>query len=265
MMVAAEIDKHGEIDSVFDITPDWFSMDPDPHGNPDFSDDPDQSNYMRYTVINAPTAYRALLSLTVILAYLRSFVILIPFRRYGKLILMVFRMVEDVKNFSVLFLLIALAFAVSFMSLFQNDPDHFFSLGDSLEYVVFAVLGQFDVGTRHTEFSMNELLESSSQLLRVYGRSLFFVLQTLIVILLVNLLVAMMSNTYDAIEEQNEEEWLVAQSGLLNDFALKIRSVGDLPLFNLIGCVQLHGNMPYHAPPVASCIHTASASSSLSC
>ena len=82
---------------------------------------------------------------------------------------------------------------------------------------------------------MSEAFEASSYTIQVFASLLFGALQILLVILLVNLLVAMMSNTYDGIETENENEWLVAQSGLLNDFALKIRGVSDLPLFNIVG------------------------------
>ena len=96
---------------------------------------------------------------------------------------------------------------------------------DSFDFVIFSTFGEFGITSRHTDFSMSEAFEASSYTIQVFASLLFGALQILLVILLVNLLVAMMSNTYDGIETENENEWLVAQSGLLNDFALKIRCV----------------------------------------
>ena len=106
---------------------------------------------------------------------------------------------------------------------------------DSFDFVIFSTFGEFGITSRHSDFSMSEAFEASSYTIQVFASLLFGALQILLVILLVNLLVAMMSNTYDGIETENENEWLVAQSGLLNDFALKIRGVSDLPLFNIFG------------------------------
>jgi hypothetical protein len=187
----------------------------------------------RFFSMSYPILYRLLLTFIVIMAFLRSFVILLPIRRYGKLILMVFRMIYDIGNFLVIYCLVAMTFAVAFMALYQQDADHFWSLSDALEYVVYASFGEFGVATRWSDVSMGELMSSSSTTVQFCGKTLFVVLQMFLVVLLVNLLVAMMSNTYDSIEVENEREWLVAQSGLLDDFALKIRSLGDLPLFNV--------------------------------
>ena len=66
------------------------------------------------------------------------------------------------------------------------------------------------------------------------GLLIYTVYQLLTVILLVNLLIAMMGNTYDTVKEEATQQYLVYQSKLLEEYSNKITSVAEIPPFNIV-------------------------------
>ena len=57
---------------------------------------------------------------------------------------------------------------------------------------------------------------------------MFALYQLMLVILLVNLLIAMMSHTYDDVQDAALNEWLVERARLLLDYTDKIHNVAEV-------------------------------------
>ena len=65
------------------------------------------------------------------------------------------------------------------------------------------------------------------------GVLLFILFQTLTSIMLINLLIAMMSSTYEYVKDESLQQWLVQKAVLLQDYSIGIKSLKNLPPFNL--------------------------------
>ena len=61
-----------------------------------------------------------------------------------------------------------------------------------------------------------------------FGMLMFALYQLMLVILLVNLLIAMMSHTYDDVQDAALNEWLVERARLLLDYTDKIHNVAEV-------------------------------------
>ncbi|CAF4402793.1 unnamed protein product [Rotaria socialis] len=156
------------------------------------------------------------------------------------------RMVHDILKFSVLILLVAFAFACGLNQLFwyyakmkkaecEQDPGlddycskdifkHFSNLFESLQTLFWGTFGLIDLQTfqiykKHT-FTM------------FIGLTMYGVYSSIMIIVLLNMLIAMMSNSYQYIANSTDTEWKFARAKLWTSY---FEDGGTLPPpFNII-------------------------------
>ena len=111
-------------------------------------------------------------------------------RNVGVLILMIIKMVDDMKVWIMLSIVFMAAFTVTFAAITHDGVD----IADTLTAPAWAMYGEFDL----------EFTKLSSGVL---GQMVLWVYVMVSNILLVNLLIAMMSDTYQEVKEQADLEW----------------------------------------------------------
>jgi len=135
-----------------------------------------------------------LLAMASIAGWSYLFFFLLAFRLTGPMVVMIYQMLlNDVLRFCVIYLVFLAGFAQAFFVLFERSG--FGGYVESVQTCFVAMLGDFDVEA----FSNTPYVAVSVGLLVVYV--------VVITILLLNLLIAMMGDTYEKINEAAEMQW----------------------------------------------------------
>ena len=108
--------------------------------------------------------------------------------------------------------IIQIGFAITFLSQFSNKDDYQ-TLGQSMLTLYSAMLGNF-------EFDF----PSDSDFLSIAGKIALVLYSVITAIVLLNLLIAQMSNTYKRIEDASLQEWLFAKSSTVMRFLTVVES-----------------------------------------
>jgi len=143
------------------------------------------------------------ISVCVVIAFFRFLHFLIPWEYIGVLVITVFKMMDAIVRFVILFIFIALGFAAAFHSLYDNDPTYS-NFGDSALTTSIGIFSGYAV-------------PDYTNLLFMPGVAAGYTFQIgciiIGVVLLLNFLIAMMSTIYDAIRENSKEEyrWLMTR------------------------------------------------------
>lgn len=144
---------------------------------------------------------RNVLGLSAIPLYVRLLELLVLSRRFGPLMLIIQNVLSEVFYFLFLALLMIVAFAQT-VTLMFNDPgrelEFFRNVGHSSGTLFIAMLGIMDEG------QINEMREKY-----VWTGPFVMILYLLITsVILLNLLIAILSNIYKKIDEKSNEEWM---------------------------------------------------------
>jgi len=141
----------------------------------------------------------------------------------GPLILAVIKTMSDIGLFLLLYVYILLIFAAAFVAL-NHDSEHFDTYSK-------AILTLFYAGLGDSQDPMNDSIERQELL----TTCLFLVYVILSSIILVNLLIAIMTSTWAAIEETQSAQYQLLKVRVINEY-LHMSSTEQLPPpFNLIG------------------------------
>jgi len=144
-------------------------------------------------VLNMP-AQHAVLALASIAGWTYVLFFLMAFRLTGPFVVMIYQMLfNDVLRFCVIYLVFLLGFSQAFFILFDNNG--FGGFLKSVKSCFFGMLGDFEV----EEYADTTFHTVSVSLLIVYV--------VVVTILLLNLLVAMMGDTYGNIIEDADKQW----------------------------------------------------------
>ncbi|XP_022106151.1 uncharacterized protein LOC110987534 isoform X2 [Acanthaster planci] len=190
----------------------------------------------------------ALFAVTVVLAFLRLMNLLLIIDSVGPLRISLGAMRQDIVKFCVLFVVIWLAFAIG---LYTN----YYSAGQSVLRECFEGGGTADDCSFLTGFEtfldaisslywslfgMIELdvlmLSSKHSVAEVVGTFMFVMYHIMVVLVMLNALIGMLSNTYNITEENADTEWKFHRTAV---WASYLRPVGTLPPpFNLIPSVK---------------------------
>ncbi|ESO92828.1 hypothetical protein LOTGIDRAFT_216486 [Lottia gigantea] len=121
------------------------------------------------------------------------------FRTVGPFVVMIYKMIKgDLLRFVIIYVIFLIGFSQAMFIVFrevENSP--FNSIGESIVAMFVMSVGQF------ADF-YDSLIESKHMIM---GRIIFMVYMVLVTLLLVNMLIAMMGNTYQLIAS-TEKEWL---------------------------------------------------------
>eukprot|EP01050_Picozoa_sp_SAG11_P010741 SAG11_NODE_1095_length_5887_cov_1.491189_2_plen_876_part_00 len=166
-----------------------------------------------------------LLSGLVLFCFLRAYIVIISHQTTGVLIIALFKMVDDVAVYVIIQLVGIFAFAFAFLALYPSSaglPWH--TARGSLHATLMAIFGEYDMA----DYESGSMFQSNS------GALLFVAFQTATTIMLINLLIAMMSHTYDNVQDQALNQWLVEKAQIMQDYTVGIHNPVDLPPLNLV-------------------------------
>ena len=152
-----------------------------------------------WTGVELATADNALLAFVNILVWCRVLQHFSTSREIGVLIIMIIEMASDMRIWMLLSVIFTLAFMVTFAALGEADAEAGTTM-KALEIPIWAMFGDFD-----DEWTVQHTGMSGIVMLWVY------VLVSNV--LLVNLLIAMMSDTYQEVKENADVEWKFAKCG----------------------------------------------------
>jgi hypothetical protein len=164
---------------------------------------------MRTSLIEVDQIFiRNIMGLSSIPLYVRLLELLVLSRRFGPLMLIVQNVLSEVFYFLILALLMIVAFAQTVTLMFNDPPSETYPEGRELPFfnsvshsagtLFIAMLGIMDEG------QINEMREKY-----IWTGPLVMILYLLITsVILLNLLIAILSNIYKKIDEKSNEEWM---------------------------------------------------------
>ena len=150
----------------------------------------------RLTQLSETPESAAIMSVTIILMFLKALYFLRPFKSTGPLIRMIFCILYSIKELMIILILIIFGFSQAFYLLsYDNDQLDFSSPTDAIINAFLYMMGQSQ---------LSQMQGSSSPKLAQFILCLFIFVSA---ILLLNLLIALMNNSYTAIQEMQIAEW----------------------------------------------------------
>jgi hypothetical protein len=164
---------------------------------------------------------RYVFGVNIILLVVR-FIDLCSFNRHlGPLWITLQSMVQDILLFSFMAAALIVAFSGCLQVVFWRSPDVFFYPSDTVEFVLMTFFGEYDT---------EELYDAEP----VWGRIIMISLLVLGTIVQLNLLIAMLTSTYEDKKDHSAAEWRLVRSRIVVEFSDAVRSVMELPLLNVV-------------------------------
>lgn len=157
-----------------------------------------------------------------ILLLVLRFLDLCSFNRHlGPLWITLQSMVQDILLFSFIAAALIVAFSGCLQVVFWRQPDVFFYPGDTVEFVLMTFFGEYDT-------------ESLYNAEPIWGRVIMITLLVLGTIVQLNLLIAMLTSTYEDKKDHSAAEWRLVRARIVVEFSDAVRSVMELPLLNVV-------------------------------
>ncbi|XP_072175598.1 short transient receptor potential channel 7-like [Diadema setosum] len=155
----------------------------------------------------------ALFAMANVLSFSRLSFILPVSEFLGPLQISLGRMMTDISRFAAVFGVVFLAFFCAMCNLYWYYPDNssFGTLGNSFRTLVWALFGMGD--TSDTECPEDQP-NCGHVLTQVFGNILYAIYQAVMVIVMLNMLIAMMSTSFDEINNDEDVEWKFARAKL---------------------------------------------------
>jgi len=171
------------------------------------------------------------LSVSLICGWIYSFHFTRGFKGFHHFVIMLQHMLfRDVSKFALIYSFILMAFAFAFYALIQAIPVMQMNAWDTLFTVFNWMIGMADFETDPT--SINELAKSEPMIRVVY--CIYIIMSTIV---LLNLLIAMMSDSYSEVKEKSSVTWKVGS------LKLAIETERLFPfLSNGFGCLKQYGS-----------------------
>ena len=161
-------------------------------------------------------APRSLYAFMVVLAYLRVLQYLRYFQSVGVLTIVIGHMMNDVAFFSIILLFVSFGFGFAFMALSPNAASEispYLLFGNAPMWTPF--WGIF--GSYNKDFHTDEV-SSEGDPVSVVGPTLLWIYLFITTIILVNLLIAQMSDTYAKVTEKGTLVWQYERAHLIDEF-----------------------------------------------
>ena len=140
----------------------------------------------------------------------------------GPLLITLGRMLSDIGLFAIIACALIFAFTGAFQSVYQHQVGSFKKFGQTVKFCVMMFFGDW-----------GEVEELVYQPEPVVGPLLFITLLVLGTVVQLNLLIAMLTSTYEETKANAAKEWRLSRSLIVLEFTDQVRSVGDLPLLNI--------------------------------
>ena len=114
------------------------------------------------------------------------------------------RMIADVRNYAIVLLIFLFGFSHSMTILFRHEEvNHSFSTAGGSFVNLFFFIFNLDAGI---------VLDEENAVRRSVGILLLGLYETLVVIIFLNLIIAVMTNTYESVMENSKAEWLLQRA-----------------------------------------------------
>ncbi|XP_072046465.1 short transient receptor potential channel 5-like [Amphiura filiformis] len=187
----------------------------------------------------------ALIGVATVLSFLALLRDIVAVAFVGPLIASFGGMISDIVRFFIVFIFVWISFALGMTQLYtthdiikmancdetQDACKHsaFTTLFRSLSVLFWSLFSPMDEETMHmdTEFKMTFTV----------GEILYAVYMVVVVVVMLNALIAMMSNTYTRVEENSEVEWKLARTNLMADYMTTSATLP--PPFNLLPTLRM--------------------------
>eukprot|EP01049_Picozoa_sp_SAG25_P019068 SAG25_NODE_5806_length_619_cov_1.392308_1_plen_206_part_11 len=170
-------------------------------------------------------AGHVVISLLCIVVWLRLLGLMLVHSALGPLIQMVVKMQNDLMKFLVLCVVFVLGFGVSISALlFGDQRSSINSLGSAVHATSQGLLGTQDMEQVTTQWE---------------AEAVYTVYLVMSQVLLLNLLIAMFSSTYERVKEHETDEWRLARAQIILEYSNEVRGVLELPVLNLLGVLLL--------------------------
>ncbi|XP_038045003.1 short transient receptor potential channel 5-like isoform X2 [Patiria miniata] len=234
-------------DSFEDFDPQVFHQEGGPPDRASIRDDVILGNYeneSRYDwhVFDPLLVAESAFALANVLTYLHLVHSLVILESLGPLLISYKSMVADVTKVAVIFIFLVISFSLGLTQLYRtferldlqtcmsiNDksecPDMpFLSFSTSMESLLWSLFNLID--------QSNLAVDEDLYLTEYVGKLMYLTFMVVAVLVLLNALIAMMSNTYTRVEDNSEVEWKFARAKLMAEYMTP--SVTLPPPFNLV-------------------------------
>jgi len=153
-------------------------------------------------VVNYRTIEEGFMSITSILLWVKILKFIRIIQQFGILIRIILKMISNVIIFLIIFMVIVIGFALSFHVVIGANVDSFDSFGSSILTLFRITYGQFDWSG----------IQNSHNGLAV---ALYFLYVTTSAILLLNLLIAMLNQSYTQVISSAKSEYMIEKAGII--------------------------------------------------
>ncbi|CAD7935961.1 unnamed protein product [Amoebophrya sp. A25] len=157
-------------------------------------------------------------TISVLMAWMKLFYFCQPFRNIGSFIRMLIEIFVDIRYFLIVVSIALLGFGTAFYVLYKDDPQPYPDRAKTLLSVYVTMLGDWNV--EHFTDTQHPLLATI----------LFCIFTFVMVIILFNLLIAIMSDTFERVRENEENTFLRTRADMICDLQkLSFRKINYLP------------------------------------
>ena len=169
-----------------------------------------------------------MLVVNIILSFIRTLNICQIHPVLGPILLMIGKMIKDMILFLSILMVFFLGFSLGLTKIYQRVDNHDLSTISKTSFTLFlALFGEFDIDT----FRVGNYTEIEN-----FGIFIFGLYLIIAVIILMNLFIAILSNTYAIIQEDSDVEWKYSRACLIDTYSLY--TIMPPPL-NFIECIIL--------------------------
>ncbi len=184
-----------------------------------YSDDNDLTDMIIYC--------EHLLVVNIILSYIRILNICMVHHILGPILLMIGKMMGDMFRFFSILSIFFTGFSLGITKVYHRiGEEHAYgTIHKTITSLLCALFG---------DFSLDDLTAPGNPEIESFGMTIFFVYMIVLIIILVNLFIAILSNTYAIIQDDSETEWKYARVCLISTY--NIYTITPPPL-NIIECI----------------------------
>lgn len=152
-----------------------------------------------------------LLSVNIILVYLRILNVCQIHSILGPILLMLRKMIKDMIMFFCILSVFICGFSLGITKIYHRLENHKYStISNTVLGLFCALFGSFEI----------ENFESDYQSIEYFGITIFIIYLVIAVIILINLFIAMLSNSYAIIQEDSDIEWKFSRVCLIITYSM---------------------------------------------
>ena len=152
-----------------------------------------------------------LLVINIILSYIRILNICLIHHILGPILLMIGKMIGDMMRFITILSIFFTGFTLGMTKVYHRvgEEHPFGTVKNTIASLLSALFG---------DFSLDNLAVADNPEIESFGITIFFIYMIVLIIILVNLFIAILSNTYAIIQDDSETEWKYARVCVISTY-----------------------------------------------